>query len=106
MGEILASHIYAINLVLTLVYSTASNMSLLLSGIFYLSSFVPRILDPSAPSGNTGEADVGGQSFDYIVVGGGLTGLTVANRLSEDASRKFVEWERRNCLTVSQVPCL
>ncbi|CAN9233074.1 unnamed protein product [Alternaria alternata] len=62
-------------------------MSLLLSGIFYLASFVPRILDPSAPGSNSGEPNVGGQSFDYIVVGGGLTGLTVANRLSEDSSR-------------------
>jgi hypothetical protein len=64
-------------------------MSFLLSGIFYLASFVPRILDPSAPGSNGGEPDVGGQSFDYIVVGGGLTGLTVANRLSEDSSRKY-----------------
>ena len=56
----------------TLVLSIISNMSLLLSGIFY-----------------SGEQDVGGQSFDYIVVGGGLTGLTVANRLSEDSSRKY-----------------
>ncbi|RAR01774.1 gmc oxidoreductase [Stemphylium lycopersici] len=43
--------------------------------------------NPSTPGRNNGEADVGGRSFDYIVVGGGLTGLTVANRLSEDASR-------------------
>jgi hypothetical protein len=64
-------------------------MSLLLGGLFYLASFVPRILDPSTPGTNTGEPDIGGQSFDYIVVGGGLTGLTVANRLSEDSSRKY-----------------
>lgn len=27
---------------------------------------------------------VAGQTFDYIIVGGGLAGLTVANRISED----------------------
>lgn len=89
--RILAAHTYAINLVLTLAHFTISDMSFLLSGLFYLSSFVPRILDPSTPGRNNGEADVGGRSFDYIVVGGGLTGLTVANRLSEDASREFVK---------------
>jgi choline dehydrogenase-like flavoprotein len=61
----------------------------LLSGLFGLASFVPRILNPFGSIGNSGEQDVGGQTFDYIVVGGGLTGLTVANRLSEDSSRKY-----------------
>jgi hypothetical protein len=60
----------------------------LLSGLFGLASFVPRVLNSLGSVGNGGEQDVGGQTFDYIVVGGGLTGLTVANRLSEDSSRK------------------
>ncbi|KAK3075191.1 hypothetical protein LTR53_001722 [Teratosphaeriaceae sp. CCFEE 6253] len=43
---------------------------------------------PSAPAiahGITGDATaVAGHSFDYIICGGGLTGLTVASRLTED----------------------
>jgi hypothetical protein len=75
-------------------------MSLLLSGILFLSSFVPRVLDPSSPGSNSGERDVGGQTFDYIIVGGGLTGLTVANRLSEDSSRKCVTRISCSLLTI------
>ncbi len=38
---------------------------------------------PSGVSGNP--LDVSNRTFDYIVVGGGLTGLALAGRLSEDA---------------------
>ena len=31
-----------------------------------------------------------GQTYDYIVVGGGLTGITVAARLAEDSSLKIL----------------
>ncbi|KAH7384659.1 hypothetical protein BKA66DRAFT_400758, partial [Pyrenochaeta sp. MPI-SDFR-AT-0127] len=61
-------------------------MAFLIRSIFFLSSFVPQILNP-APGSSSGEPDVGGKTFDYIIVGGGLTGLTVANRLSEDRAR-------------------
>lgn len=66
-------------------------MSLIISGLTFLSSFVPRIVDPFVPISNPGAPDVNGQSFDYVIVGGGLTGLTVANRLSEDLTRKYVK---------------
>jgi ribulose 1,5-bisphosphate synthetase/thiazole synthase len=29
------------------------------------------------------------QEYDYVIVGGGITGLVVANRLSEDKASKF-----------------
>ena len=31
-------------------------------------------------------SDAAAQTFDYVIVGGGLTGITVASRLSEDPS--------------------
>jgi len=67
-------------------------MASFLSGIFYLSTFVPRVIYDGLSGNNANEANVAGQSFDYIVVGGGLSGLTVANRLSEDSSREYNRW--------------
>ena len=67
-------------------------MSLILSGLLFLSSFVPRITNPLNVGNSNGEPDVGGQTFDFIIVGGGLTGLTVANRLSEDSGCECFPW--------------
>ncbi|KAH7093309.1 hypothetical protein FB567DRAFT_172326 [Paraphoma chrysanthemicola] len=45
------------------------------------------------PQNNNGGQDVNGKTFDYIIVGGGLTGLVVANRLSEDEDRTVLVLE-------------
>jgi hypothetical protein len=64
-------------------------MGSLVRTFFYFNSFLPTTWLASAPNTNDGNQNVNGKTFDYVIVGGGLTGLVVANRLSEDKDRKF-----------------
>jgi len=43
-------------------------------------------LQKRASGVTTSAAAADGQTFDYIIVGGGLTGTTVASRLAEDSN--------------------
>lgn len=63
-------------------------MGSLFNSICLFTCWLPNILAPPRQSSPSAEPDISWKTYDYIVVGGGLTGLTVANRLSEDSSRK------------------
>jgi NADH dehydrogenase FAD-containing subunit len=41
-------------------------------------------LSTAAPTASNGS-----QTYDYVIVGGGITGLVVANRLTEDKTSKL-----------------
>ncbi|KAJ4338987.1 hypothetical protein N0V95_007907 [Ascochyta clinopodiicola] len=62
-------------------------MGSLFNSICLFTCWLPNILAPPPQTIPGSETDISGKTYDYIVVGGGLTGLTVANRLSEDSSR-------------------
>ena len=51
---------------------------------------------PAAFGVSSDPTQADGKTFDYIVVGGGLTGLTVANRLSELADKRVLVIEAGN----------
>ncbi|TXT15792.1 hypothetical protein VHUM_00295 [Vanrija humicola] len=59
-----------------------------------LLALAPLLLGLLAPVGAvtpiTDGAAVNGQTYDYVVVGGGLTGIVLATRLSEDSSRRVL----------------
>lgn len=38
-------------------------------------------------------AQVGGKTYDYVIAGGGLTGMVLASRLSEDSGRTVLVLE-------------
>jgi hypothetical protein len=65
-----------------------------ISDFFLFASFLPNILSSPPQNPSSADSDIAGKTFDYIVVGGGLTGLTVANRLSEDSSRQYTSFCR------------
>lgn len=62
-------------------------MGSLLNGFCLFACWLPYILNPPTQTAPGSDPDIAYKTYDYIVVGGGLTGLTVANRLSEDSSR-------------------
>ena len=62
-----------------------------------LAAFHAVIAVPTATSDNV--SFIKGKTYDYVIVGGGLTGLVVANRLSEDKSRKFAGTETMSSMS-------
>lgn len=42
-------------------------------------------------------------TYDYVIVGGGVTGLIVANRLTEDAKSGSLSSQRGSILTILRV---
>ena len=54
--------------------------------LFFAAQCLASPLERRAPSGVTTDPNTAnGKTFDYIVVGGGLTGTTVAARLAENS---------------------
>lgn len=66
-------------------------MGSLFNGFCLFGCWLPYILSPPKQTAPGSEPDIAYQTYDYIVVGGGLTGLAVANRLSEDNSRMLAQ---------------
>ncbi|KAL5375204.1 hypothetical protein DPSP01_011408 [Paraphaeosphaeria sporulosa] len=68
-------------------------MRSLFNGFCFFNCWLPIISStPKQPIPGS-EPDIAGKTFDYIVVGGGLTGLTVANRLSEGSRQSVLVLE-------------
>lgn len=63
-------------------------MGSLFNRICLFTCWLPDVLNAPNQIIPGSEPEIAFKTYDYIVVGGGLTGLTVANRLSEDKSRK------------------
>lgn len=61
-------------------------MGNLFNGFCFFSCWLPHVWNPPVQTLPGAEPDIASKTYDYIIVGGGLTGLTVANRLSEDVT--------------------
>jgi choline dehydrogenase len=73
------------------------SLSLSLSALLLSTGSALVSATPAAQSAVTANVqDVASQTWDYIILGGGLTGLTVANRLSENSTVKVLVVEAGN----------
>lgn len=66
--------------------------ALLVCGSVHHENFVPRF-DRQFNSRNYVTPSTRSSSYDYVVVGGGLAGLVVASRLSDDPSKSVLVLE-------------
>ncbi len=61
--------------------------------LLYLAALVPAALGAPTPRAIvpvTDGAAVNGQTYDYVIAGGGLGGVVLAARLSEDTSKTIL----------------